>query len=220
MWSGEDDQSSDLPVYDVRDTIFYDDFLEDQNAWNWRQRKFTIRDGCVFLNITANRSGDACSILRDGYLKHGGFETRLRTSSLELPMLAFGFYGSQTGIQFMWFSNHSTEATRGLHAFCEIDDLTAFWEPIEINMADWHVYTIIWEPGNATFIIDGEIVARTDQVPNDALEICLYCMCKASSAETLAIGGRADCGNLPGIRMLNDQYTQIDYIEIFEVEGV
>ena len=206
--------------YNSSETILFDDFLEDQHAWSWRQQKFTIRDGYMFLNISADRSGDACSAIRDQYLKYAGFEARLRTSSPQVPMMAFGFGGGEAGVQFMWFSNLSSEAARGLHAFCEIQNLNAFWEPIEIDeITEWHTYTVIWEPCNATFIIDGEKVATTDRVPNTIQEAWLYIMNNIFSEEEFPIGSPASCNNLPDTRIIEDQYLQIDYVRIFEVKG-
>ena len=214
---------AELPIGQYPDdgyeTTIFDDYFDGEHAWNARQRKFTIRDGYVFLNISANMYDYACMIVRDEYLTYAGVETRLRASSPAVPMLAIGFHGEESVTQFMWFSNESKEGARGLHAFCKVKGLATFWEPIELDVTEWHTYKVIWQPDNATFIVDGEVVAQTDQVPDSYQEVCIYNNCKASVNPSLILGNPAPCSILKSLKVSEDQFTQIDYIRIFDVLG-
>jgi hypothetical protein len=36
---------------------------------------------------------------------------------------------------------------------------------IDIDVTEWHTYTILWEPNEATFLVDGDVVATSDKPP-------------------------------------------------------
>jgi hypothetical protein len=44
---------------------------------------------------------------------------------------------------------------------------------MDIDLTDWHTYEISWKPDEATFLIDGEVVAITDTTSNTPVRIVL-----------------------------------------------
>jgi hypothetical protein len=80
-------------------------------------------------------------------------------------------------------------------------------EPITgIDITDWHIYTVIWEQGNGTFLVDGEVVAITDEVPKSSMDtvIANYNLAQHEvQDERIAIPF--------------NEYIQVDYIHVFGV---
>ncbi|MBU7003915.1 MAG: hypothetical protein HXS50_00005, partial [Theionarchaea archaeon] len=124
---------------DGYETIVFDDVFDGEIPWYSTNNQKTIRDGNLFLNLKPNKIGNSCSIYHRCNFVYAGFETRLRISSPLVPMLALGFASNEAEVVFMWFSNESSEFARGLHAYCKIDRIGEFYEPIEIELdiSEW-----------------------------------------------------------------------------------
>jgi len=67
------------------------------------------------------------------------------------------------GPRFESYSSESSPELRGFWATCSDDKGNMTREPINgIDLTGWHTYTIYWEKGNTTYLIDGEIVASIE----------------------------------------------------------
>jgi hypothetical protein len=172
-------------------TILLDDF-DDPEIYNlWEKGEsgtgtIAFRDGFAFLNTTdqtkADNTADGEGNTRaklwhknSNPYRYAGVEIRLRCSDdnkMESDIgggwRVWGFWDYQA-VHALYFSCASPEShpeKAGLRAQSTVGSIEKLSEPITgIDIREWHIYTIIWEPRNATFLVDGEVVAYTDQVP-------------------------------------------------------
>jgi hypothetical protein len=89
-----------------------------------------------------------------------------------------------------------------------VDGKYTLFEPIDIDVTEWHTYTISWEESNATFLVDGEVVAHTDQVPMVDAKIYI-------TVRSLRVYGSPDSYDTDGIFFDTNQSTQIDFVRLF-----
>jgi hypothetical protein len=99
----------------------------------------------------------------------------------------------------------------GFMACVQLKDEFVFLKPIEgIDLTEWHTYTILWEPENATFLIDDVVVATTDEVPQVGMNVHLNWW--AGTNLTL------HCHTEGQEEICTDEYMQVDYIRVFTDE--
>jgi len=100
---------------------------------------------------------------------------------------------------------------QGLRAVSIVNREYRLLDPISgVDITDWHTYSVIWEEGNGTFLIDGETVATTSQVPERILEVWI-------SNSGLRLAGPLDHVTALIGEISTDQCMQIDYIRLFTV---
>jgi hypothetical protein len=107
---------------------------------------------------------------------------------------------------YLLFNSWSREAgpeSAGFSAKSVVNDNTALREPITgIDMTEWHIYTITWEPDYATFLVDGQLVSTTNTTPNVPMYFDIY-------LENLLPKGRMD--------MEHNVSVQVDYVRLFTI---
>jgi len=149
----------------------------------------SINNGYISLNITAPGTQGPHEIFfgtpAQKPLKYMNIETRLRCSSdnkLQSDIgggaRAWGFIIGGRGrsmLVFSTFSNDSDWGPAGFGALSMEANQILFYQPIQgVDIREWHNYTILWKPGNATFLIDGEMVATTPNVPSTGMTVTLW----------------------------------------------
>ncbi|WP_305787526.1 glycoside hydrolase family 16 protein [Symbioplanes lichenis] len=116
---------------------------------------------------------------------YGRIEARLRAILSPRSMAAFWLAGVEDKPQHSGelcvmevFGSSVREATCevgvGLHSFRDpglTEDWVADRQPLD--PADFHVYAVDWQPGTATFTIDGRVVKRIGQSPNYPMQLML-----------------------------------------------
>jgi hypothetical protein len=197
----------------------------------------STRDGYAFLNTTTHRTSYNVSLGYNPYScavtsnrlrhKYAGVETRLRCSDdnklggdVGGGTRAWGFVSwwlpfpvslhRSTGLRFEAYSPESDQPLPGFWATSRIDD-TVIRKPIgNIDMTEWHTYTILWEPGNATFLVDGVVVAIIDEVPTTWMRVGLF---MSTYFYEKSDDDRFDVGCLAA-----NSSMQIDYVRVFYTE--
>ena len=210
------------------ETILRDDFTDpvfSGNLWYTHNNGGLVgfTDGFAFINLTEAKDGASTCIVdfwnrRTRPFKHMGFEIRLRCSDDNKMESEVGggwrFWGfmdwdSDYGLGFGCASPEAGEGKSGLRAHSVIAGQTKFWGPIPgIDITNWHTYTVIWEPGNVTFLVDGKVVGATDKVPEVNLNLYL-------GNTNLVITAPYHVGGGAHMAVPFDTYMQIDYIRIF-----
>jgi hypothetical protein len=156
--------------------------------------------------------------------RYAGFEIRLRCSDDNRMESDVGggyrFWGfmdwtAGSGLEFICASPESSADVSGFHALSSVGGYLKMWEPIsEIDIRDWHTYTIIWEPENATFLVDGEIVANTTQAPR-------YNMNAGIENTNLALSQAVfQSGVFERIAIPFNESIQVDYVHVFGVSEI
>jgi hypothetical protein len=82
-----------------------------------------------------------------------------------------------------------------------------------VDIREWHNYTILWRPGNATFLIDEKVVWSTDQVPSTPLALVIH-----SENSRFASDGYFPVA--PGmwisyLDLVENQSIEVDHIRVF-----
>jgi hypothetical protein len=221
-----------LPLYVFGEgTILWDDFDDPElsaNLWLLTEDEggsVTFRDGYAFLNVTnqtqAGKATDIAIRASPGNLpfRYAGVETRLRCSDDNKLNSDIGggwrFWGfwdfpGQSGLQFHSAPPESGKNS-GFHVVSGVGGTIKFWENVTgIDMLEWHTYTIIWEPGNATYLVDGDVVANTDKVYGYNMDVVIgNTNVVLESPLWWTVEDR--------IHVPHDTYIQIDYVHIFGI---
>ena len=222
MWSAE---SPDRSI-----TIFRDDFNDQDINWVWTRVEGTgtimVSDGYVFLKMTdeTSQSLRSFAFLNDVLERRGtqwlyvGLEIVLRCSDdnkLDSDIgggirgwgftTLYGLTGIQNQLRFLSFSPESDWG--GLWA---ADGNMYLMEPLTgIDIREWHTYTILWEPGNATFLVDGEAVAITDSPAGVPMGIWIF------SESTKRNGPSLQESALGWLDLTVNETIQVDYVHVF-----
>jgi len=221
-----------LPLFVFgEETILRDNFDDPElslNLWLLTEDdggSITFRDGYAFLNITnQTQAGKATDIgirATPGNLpfRHVIIETRLRCSDdnkLESDIgggwrfWGFWDFPGQSSLQFHSASPESGKNS-GFHVISGVGGTIKFWENVTgIDMTEWHTYTIIWEPGNATYLVDGDAVANTDKVYGYNMDVVI--------ANTNVVLESPLWYNVEDrIHVPYNTFIQIDYVHIFTI---
>jgi hypothetical protein len=210
------------------ETLLRDDFDDPEISKAWSNPAgtgtVTFRDGFAFLNTTDKSKAEQATAHRAALSTQGlryrytSLETRLRCSDdnrLESDVgggLRFWGFIDFTGDKFLYFVSASPESGElgGFHACSGVSGMK-LWEPMTaIDMREWHTYTILWEPGNATFLVDEQVVATTDQVPKYGMDFWI------GNNNYEARGGLGQ-GQLGRIDVPFNQSIQVDHVHLFRV---
>ena len=141
----------------AEETVFWDDFDTVKPDWDTSHSSvsYTIQDGFVVLNLSANGSityPHFCAIRLTQLMRCAGLEMRLRNLGHLEGGRHWGFHSSQEDLKFIWLSNESAQDFQGLHTASVVNGKYRFNDLITgIDITDWHNYTIIWEKDNGTF---------------------------------------------------------------------
>ena len=87
------------------------------------------------------------------------------------------------------------------------------WEPVAgVDMPEWHVYTILWEPGNGTFLVDGRRVASLGNAPSSSMTTIVW------TDNTVCFGPRLwDGANWGSVDVRFNEHIQVDYVRVFGI---
>ena len=199
----------------------------------------SVHDGYGFLNLSGtdpaeiDGTGGEFKIYSTEYYLYAGLEMRMRLSSdnkLESDVgggirrwgfrsgatqWALTFTSQEEGIlpakDQWWGTEHPGREYLGFGLGSRINDEFSFHQNIEgVDLTEWHTYTILWEPEAATFLIDGDVVAVTTEVPQIPMKVYL----RMASGENLTL----PCQTVEGEEICTDEYVQIDYVRIFASE--
>ncbi len=216
-------------------TLFRDDFDAKDPHWGWSLNgvgTINLRDGYAFLTMTKTDSF-AKAQLYDTHKQFGspwlyvGMEVRLRCSDDNMLESDIGggfrfwglydygtaFYDVKDWLVFICFSPESDPDLAGFWAYAMVDKKTVFRQRVtSIDMREWHTYTILWEEGNGTFLVGGEVVAATDMAPSNPQSISLDYETSRFGAE-----GPYKVGDLwfTPVGLEQDGWIQVDYVHVF-----
>jgi hypothetical protein len=230
------------------ETYFIENFDKDKNslAENWILQDpnigtLTVRDGYLLMNLTQKEYspgylGEAMINTLDDRLKFMGIEMKLRCSSdnklnsdIGGGSRGWGF-GKKTGnygggFFRLCFVSNSVDADWGPKGFSALSleaGQVLFSQSIQgVDICEWHTYTILWRPENATFLLDGVVVAATTNVYNEGL----YAFIKVDI--DIMQDGRwvpeyvdFPCESVGQDEVCTDDYIQVDYVRIFIEEDL
>ena len=227
-------------------TYLWEDFEEIDNLNNLSANWVTIvndigilsvQDGYLFLNLTQEEysPGHLGEAIVDGpsdkSLSFVGLEVRLRCSSNNQLNSDIGggqrFWGfskktenTLRGFHFLSFESRSADSDwgpAGFRVLSMVAGQTLFSQPIDgVDIREWHNYTILWRPGNATFLVDGVIVATTTNVPEENLRVLFKLDIDIMQHGTWVPQPVIfPCESTDLVKVCTDEYIQIDYIRIF-----
>jgi hypothetical protein len=208
-----------------QETPFLEDFgsgkpiTSDWSLYEYGTGSINAINGCAFINITNRSKAGEYSIgamQSKEKWKYVGLEIRLRCCD-DNEMngefgggSAWGFRdsGMKSCTDSILFVSHSPEHDeKGFFARCGIGGVFVFQEQLTgVDIREWHNYTIVWEPNNGTFLIDGEVVAATDKVPS-------YSMIAHASIHNMATKG----GTRNTVDLSYNENIQVDYVRVFGV---
>ncbi len=222
--------------------LFSDSFDSQDHHWYWfwrlngteRERSLSIRDGSLFLNLS--EEVDDWRLVKvwldDGNEGRGkrwlyvGVEIRLRCSDdngLESDegrgIMFWGLVDISPGFpdNTLGFRSHSPESDpdlAGFQVYSKVDGLAEFAYLVTgIDLREWHRYTILWRPGNASFLIDDVVVASTDVVPSTPMEIAFHMENSRWGSEGVFYAGQDLY--LSYLDLLEDQSIEVDHVRVF-----
>jgi hypothetical protein len=215
--------------------VFIDDFeagLDLGDQWTRRIRSVgtvSARNGSVFLNITKTTQGSfAESVLL--YPTYGNewlyttLDMRLRCSDdnklqsdvgggMKLWGLSDGTEPPHNGLYFRSLSPESHPDIVGFYAGALVNDTDTYQEKItDVDITQWHNYTITWNRDNATFLIDNQVVGQTSEVPISRTQIMVMLGSSMLGNRTsmLKVGGYY----WSDIDLDHDTSIEIDHVKI------
>jgi len=115
------------------------------------------------------------------------------------------------------FKSNSPESDNvGLQTYVKVDGGSSrnVQSLVGIDIREWHNYTILWRPGDATFLVDGDVVSSTHQAPSTPMSIAIH-------AENAAINQgdgvfSTDIGWLTFLDLDVNQSIEVDYVRVFQ----
>ena len=207
----------------------------------------SVSKNSLFLNLSYEEYSPwykgICALSTRDYelLQFMGFEVRLRCSSdnkLESDvggglrswgyqngvgsgLRDMGDYGQ--GLSRLSFESASVDSDWGTAGFRTLsldNDKILFTQRIHgVDIREWHTYTILWRPGNATFLVDGLIVASTTEVPDEAMHAFIRNHVSAridADFDTQFITFPSH--QIGSEQFYTDEFIQVDYVKIFYEE--
>jgi hypothetical protein len=204
----------------------------------------SVNDGSFFLNLSREYTpgSKGWSLLRtpdNKLVEFMGIETRLKCSSdnkLESDIgggiRVWGFaqqISSADTIGVGWFqigflssSADNDWAPTGLGVLSMYADQVLFYQPLsDVDIREWHTYTVLWRPGNGTFLVDGEVVAITPNVPYEQLSAMFYIeIDMVQDGRWVPQDVTLPCENKELGEGCTEEFIQVDQIHIFEQIGI
>jgi hypothetical protein len=169
---------------------------------------YPVQDGHAYLNVPVGSSTSA--LMSQQSWKYVGFEVKLQNSGDPEGFREIGFFGGGVRLRWEWLCKESDPEFQGLYAVSAFGGKTLMHEPVETDIRDWHVYMIIWEPNSVSFLLDGVIVAHTNQTPKSSLGLYV-------GVKPLCVYGTLDNWRTDKIELSSNQSTKVDYIRMFTV---
>jgi hypothetical protein len=216
----------------VEVSIAYDDFEVWSNLWiPWEQRtgKIATDRGVCRIGITNESSGehDSIAAIHDYYeynwdlsmpWLYEGIEVRLRCSDdnklqsgLGGGTRCWGFVDFTpfdlppiNGLAFWSGSPECDGYLNGFSATSIVNSNVYNQSIIDVDISEWHTYTILWGADNATFLIDGNIVATTEEVPERRMGTIILISNIVASEDIWAVD------------LDVDEWVEIDYVHVFQ----
>jgi hypothetical protein len=229
---GDKGEEEQLPSYA---TVFRDELDALGPGWfDWQlgDGGANVSDGCVFLNLRTGPQYMTASSIVDFGDSGGEWRMKWRYVGLEIRLRCGDDNGLSSGVgeghrgwgfgdvypgwpsNFLGFGSHSPgsgESLVGFYASVGINGTMVRREDISgIDMRQWHNYTILWEPDNATFLVDGEVVLATRDVPNVPVSVFVTTQ---NRRDDLTPDGRIEL--IEFFPLKQDQWIQIDYVQVF-----
>jgi len=218
------------PAFLLKDEL--DDLDSEDSDWFlWEETGGHVgsSDGYAYLNLDQGNSDICVSAIAD---LEGDWGMKWRYVTVEIRLRCGDDNGinSDTGEgqrgwglgdiypdwpeNFLIFNSHSVgsdESLAGFYAMVGINGSLVQQEDISyIDMRQWHNYTIIWKPENATFLVDNETVFTTQQVPNVPVAISVIAQ---NRHDNLLPGGVVELKEFFPLRQR--QWIQIDHIHVY-----
>jgi hypothetical protein len=220
---------------EVCQTIIRDEFDAPAYHWvPWEQRsgEVFLQEGSCVLRITdeATSQHDHVAAIHDYYDHQGnrfmpwlfkGIEMKLRCTDDNAAAAEDGggvrFWGLANLIPFhlpprnaLYFWSGSPECgeeAQGFSAVSIVQGETGCRQPLPgIDVTDWHTYTILWRKGNATFLVDGDIVASTGDAPIQPMGTSVF-------LSNTVVGGEVDAVDMNASKSLEIEYIHLFYID-------
>ena len=107
-----------------------------------------------------------------------------------------------TGGEFPW----NMYPGYGFRAYTVANGSVVYESLYEIDITEWHNYTISWEPGNLTYLVDGKVVSFSDSSPS----VPMHCIINLWNN----VGIKED-GTVARMDIEQDVTIQVDHIRFF-----
>jgi hypothetical protein len=214
-------------------TLFLDEFDAKDPYWAWEEKEtgtVNLRDGFVFLNITNKSTKERVSrATLDDVRGTGGLrwlyvdlEIRLRCSDdnklksgIGGGLREWGFTPMmgqpENQLKFNSASPESDEHFEGFYVTAHDDDHRVKESLTGVDMTEWHTYTVLWEEENGTLLVDGRMIATTNNPPSVPMGIWLF-------IENIRLYGSLPQFKTDAIDLEVNESLQIDYIRVFTTE--
>ena len=225
-------------------TLIMDDFSTENPYWHWLTMgsgKGYVQDGSAYLTIAVANEGLSAAAIMDPVENIGypwfyvGMEIRLRCS--EDNGLKNGKGGGyrvwglgdghrqpipNNALIFDSFSPQSHSDFVGFWARAIVNNTLTLSTLLEVDMTDWHTYTILWEPEKASFLIDEKIVGTTNKAPRTPLCVYTYIENAFIHRTPNPMQGLRSYGNFrwTNFHLKNDVTVQYDHIYIFRKKDI
>jgi hypothetical protein len=210
-------------------TLFLEEFDTDQPQVAWVRQdevSYTIQDGYAFLELSDKVESDNSAVItmygsldavtgNRGRWLYTSLETRLRFSDDNKLNSDIGgglrYWGLAEAFSLpdntILFESWSPEAgpLAGFRGQMAINATEVCSQQIsQIDMTEWHTYTILWEPDGVEFLVDSQTVGSTDQSPSITM-FPIFTVWNLIGLEE----------PLPKIDLEHNISLQIDYIKCF-----
>jgi hypothetical protein len=224
--------------------LLSDDFNYREPHWYWpdfqdAKRSLTVRNGCVFMNLTDQVTNEGLTRV---YLHDSGdgrgnrwlyvcVEIGLRCSDdnklngdVGLGMMCWGLMDNApdfpaNAMLFRYESPGSKEP--GVYILSHGPGEERYASVVSVDIREWHNYTILWRPGNGTFLIDDEAVGSTDRVPSAPMAIAFHAENGCYTTEKMPGPGlsvpAADGSWLSYLDLEENQFMQIDHVRAYMI---
>ncbi len=224
--------------------LLSDDFDYRDPHWYWpdfqdAKRSLTVRNGGVFMNLTDQVTNEGLTrvYLHDSGEGRGNrwlyicVEIGLRCSDdnkvngdMGVGMKAWGLMDNPPGFpaNCMLFRYESPESEEpGVYVLAQAAGEEGYASVVSVDMREWHNYTIMWRPGNGTFLVDDEVVGSTDRVPSAPMAITFHAENGCYTTERMPGPGLefpiADGCWLSYLDLEENQSMQIDHVRAYMI---
>jgi hypothetical protein len=214
-------------------TVYYEGFDTDNPQAKWHLsdtgwESAGVCGGCAYLNLSEGSTDDSTCLSgvfgtldavtgRTGNWLYVSMDVRMRFSDDNKLGSDYGgglrYWGLDEQFSsppnYIHFDNWSPEAgdRAGFAIGVDINDSRVFTADLSgIDMREWHVYTILWEPDGVEFLVDGESVGSTDRSPSVPM---------SPHVHIWNILDTEGSPYLPMIDLEHDVWAQIDYLHCY-----